>query len=260
MTHVEKQPKGAFMMDTSNSTLFQQIALAPSAMFSSSSFAQLPEIRQFAGIEMQQIASKTPPALSPRAYLDHSESPAQLMRGSSSKGRTNRQAVEPLIADRLKRRPHDTAVEVARAVGCSTGLVGESPVWKLNQQRLRTARKHRIDPIGIKLNEHAVNAAGASRTAQLHDHHDQTSIVDAKIDEEERVLFDGIGYYQRLHPNATIQEIAAALKCTSGLVERRQAMLNRLAAQQADSQQEDIRSVSDGANSGHRQKWVAKIP
>ena len=45
------------------------------------------------------------------------------------------------IAAHLARRPHDTTKEVANAVGCSTGVVSESPGWKANQARLREAKK-----------------------------------------------------------------------------------------------------------------------
>ena len=43
------------------------------------------------------------------------------------KPRMKREVAEPMVLGHLGRRPHDTAEDVAEAVGCSTGVVKESP-------------------------------------------------------------------------------------------------------------------------------------
>jgi hypothetical protein len=251
--------QGTTIMDGPSSGIGRQIATAANSLFAYPSDSLRLEIRRITEAQAHEATSDIDPVIPSGAHLVQIEPPSQETR-APRKGRTNRQVAGNLIAEHLNKRPHDTAVEVAHAVGCSTGLVGESSAWKLNQQRLKTAKKQGIDPIGVKLNEYAVNGAGASPSTQLHRHQEQTTAADAKFDDEEKVLFKRIGDFQNQHPDGTLQETAACLNCTSGDVERRQAMVNRLTAQQADSQKEDSDEVDDTAKNGKRQKWIEKRP
>ena len=61
------------------------------------------------------------------------------------------------------------------------------------------------------------------------------------------IIFRRIGEYEAEHPDAEPGEVARALGCTAGDVERRQAMLERLLAEQAGSAEEE----GDGADT-HR--------
>lgn len=172
--------------------------------------------------------------------------------------RMKREVAEPLIADYLQRRPHDTAEEVATTVGCSVGVVAESPVWELNQCRLKTAKSQGVDPKAIKLTEEAVNAAGGSKMTQLHDARQRSQRTDAEIDEQQKELYRRIGDFENDHPGATPEQVASALGCTAGEVERRQATLERLEAEQAESEREDKDEEDPIAKRGTRRKWVDK--
>lgn len=179
------------------------------------------------------------------------------------KKRAQRAVVEPLVWQHLLRRPHDTAAEVAEATECSTGMVVSTPGWQLNQQRLKIARKLGIDPKAIKLNERAITQAGSAPSSQLRHHRAQIEQLDAEIDAREESLFQQIAEYQRAHPEATAQQVAAALRdagCTPGDVERRQALLSRLAAEQADDSLEDQDEDDPESKRGTRRKWVRKRP
>lgn len=174
------------------------------------------------------------------------------------KGRKKRKVAEPLIAQHLMKRPHDTTQEVKDAVGCSVGVVAESPAWKLNQQRLKIAKQQDVDPKAIKLDEKAINAAGGDRMTQLHDHRRQDDAMVDELDQRGRELSQRIGEYQKDHPDATPQEVASALSCTAGDVECRQTMLSKLAAEQAEDGKEDIDVEDPDAKRGKRRKWVEK--
>lgn len=177
-----------------------------------------------------------------------------------SKGRLKREVAEPLIGQHLSQRPHDTAAQVAEAVGCSVGVVAESTAWKLNQRRLELARQQGCDPQAIRLDEKTVSAAGGSQRRQLHDHRQRAEdLVDA-LDAREQELFRRIGEYQGEHPNATPEEVASALGCTAGDVERRQAVLNQLVSEQADDQREDVDVDDPHTKRGARRKWVRRRP
>lgn len=179
------------------------------------------------------------------------------------KKRAQRAVVEPLVWQHLLRRPHDTATEVAEAAQCSTGMVVSTPGWQLNQQRLKVARKLGIDPKAIKLNECSITQAGSAPGSQLRHHRAQIEQLDTEIDAREESLYQQIAEYQRAHPEATAQQVAAALRdagCTPGDVERRQALLNRLAAEQADDALEDQDEDDPESKRGTRRKWVRKRP
>lgn len=177
-----------------------------------------------------------------------------------AKPRTKRAAVEPLIAEHLSRRPHDTAAEVAAAVECSIGVVAESKAWKLNQRRLKEARKTGVDPKAIKLNEKAVNAAGANHSRQMRDHKQQAEALDDEIDGRDRALNERIAKYVKDHPDATPDEVGRAVGCTAQDVERRQAELDRLVADQNDDRKEDVKVEDPTTRSGRTQKWLKKRP
>ena len=104
-----------------------------------------------------------------------------------TKGRTKPEVVEPMIADHLKRRPHDTVREVKEAVGCSAGLVCESKAWKINQERLRLAQMSGVDPSAVKLNEKAISAAGENPRTQKHEHKAQAAALDEELDRQAEI-------------------------------------------------------------------------
>jgi len=155
------------------------------------------------------------------------------------RSRLKRAAVEPLILQHLRRRPYDTAKEVSTAVGCSVGVVGESPPWKANRLRLRIAAQEGRDPKAIRSNTEFVNKAGGSARAQSHDSAEDKEAIDEEVDRREQVLAQRIGEYLKQHPDATPREVARALSCTAGEVERRQAALEQLSAGQDESAKED---------------------
>lgn len=148
-------------------------------------------------------------------------------------------AAEPLILQHLRRRPHDTVAEVARAVGCSVGLVAGSAAWKANRQRLHVAAREGRDPKAIRLDTRIVNEAGGSTRAQYHASEGDEETIDEEVDRQEQVLTQRIGEYLKQHPKATPQEIAQTVGCTAGEVERRQTVFNRLVAEQIESAEED---------------------
>jgi len=177
------------------------------------------------------------------------------------KGRVKRDVAEGLILQHLVRRPHDTAEEVAAAVGCSVGLVAESPAWRANRRRLEIAEKEGRDPKAVKLDVRAVTEDGGNRQAQMHAFREAQEAQDADIDAREKELFRRIGEYQAAHPDAAPQEVARALGCTAGDVERRQAMLERLLAEQSESAEEEDGAEKFGKRKGrpdgeNRQRWI----
>ncbi len=172
--------------------------------------------------------------------------------------RMKREVTAPLIAEHLTRRPHDTAQEVSEAVRCSVGVVAESKAWELNQRRLKIARKLGADPKALRLTEKAVNAAGGSRMTQLHEHGRQTDAMIDELDQREQELNQRIGEYLQTHPGTTAQQVAAALDCTAGDVERRQGILDRLADEQAKDEKEDADVEDPHTKRGKRRKWVKK--
>lgn len=161
-----------------------------------------------------------------------------LMESKPRKQRAPRERFYPSIVAHLAKKPHDTAAEVAAAVGCSTGVVGESPAWKANQQRLKDAAKVVRDPAALPLVEYLAKS-GASLTTQLHAHREEQAATDAAIDERERELFRQIAAYEEAHPDHGAQQVAKAVGCTAGDIERRQAMVARLTAEQERSRRED---------------------
>lgn len=174
------------------------------------------------------------------------------------KERMKREVAEPLIAEHLTRRPHDTAAQVAEAVRCSVGVVATSKAWKMNQRRLKDSRKSGIDPKAVDL---AYQQAGEwkDRTDRIPD--GQSADPADVAAEREQELFRRIGEYEKEHPGATAEEISRALRdlgCTAGDVERRQAELNRLIAQQSDNRQEDVDAEDPDTKRGARRKWVRK--
>lgn len=215
-------------------------------------------------------ASRYPPELSPelRLTLAGKAALAELKLGEPQRaavpakdkgeGRMKREVAEPLIGEHLMGRPHDTAQQVAGAVGCSVGVVAESSAWKLNQKRLRIARQQGIDPKAVKLDEKAISAAGGDRMTQLHHHRQQTDATIDELDEQQRELFHRVAEYQKGHPDATDEQVASAVGCTAGDVERRQAELDRLATEQAKSEKEDIDVEDPATKRGKRRKWVEK--
>ncbi len=173
------------------------------------------------------------------------------------KPRIKRAVVEPLIADHLKRRPHDTASEVAAAVRCGVGTVGESRAWKLNQMRLKMAKEQGVDPKAIPLNEKVVDESGASKRAQKRCADEQFNAMADEIDARELELNQRIGEWEKAHPADTPEQIAQGAGCTPGEVERRQAELVRLAAEQAGSAREEIAEEHPATKLPY-QKWAEK--
>jgi hypothetical protein len=177
-----------------------------------------------------------------------------------TKNRMKREVAEPLIAQHLMARPHDTAEQVSNEVGGSVGVVAESKAWKLNQKRLKLAKAERIDPKAIPLNERAINAAGGDKMAQLHESRRQQDEAIDDIDAREQELFQRIGDFERANPGASPEETAKAMGCTAGDVERRQMMLTRLVKEQTESALEEQVVEDETAKGGKRQKWVKKQP
>lgn len=162
--------------------------------------------------------------------------------------RVNRAAAEQQIMKHLNRRPHDTIEDIRKAVGCSAGVVAESPAWKANRKRLKAARElaaktgKDVDPIALDLQDY-LSPAGDNAGSQLRAHRDAQEAVDGAIDQREQELYRRIAEYERKHPNATPQEVAKGVGCTAGDVERRQSQLDKLVQEQADSDGEDNANI-----------------
>lgn len=180
--------------------------------------------------------------------------------GNKSKTRMKREVAEPLIAAHLQSRPHDTAKETAHAVGCSIGVVAESSAWKLNQERLSKAKIQGTDPIAVKLDERSINELGGSTSRMPHDHRRAIEATNADLDEKEGELFKLIGEYENAHPGASREEIMAKTGCSAGDIERRNAILNRLAKEQQESKSEDEDTDDELTKRGKRRKWNSKKP
>ena len=127
---------------------------------------------------------------------------------------------------------------MADLVGCSVGLVAQSPGWKANQIRLADARKQGNDPVALPLTDY-LSPAGDSQRAQKHAYRRQQEGVDAAIDARQKELYQLIGDYKQSHPDASPEEIARDVGCTAGDVVRREAMLQRLSTEQAADATED---------------------
>lgn len=169
-------------------------------------------------------------------------------------GRMKRAVAEPKIAEHLSRRPHDTAEEVAKAVGCSVGVVAESKAWDLNQRRLNISKKAGIDPVAVKLDERVVSQAGGSAAAQRRRAREEEAHVHGAIDERASETYGRIGKYEAEHPEASIAEIAQAVGCTVREVKAQRALLNQLVGEQAEDQREHEPPVGGD----QRQKWAPK--
>lgn len=153
------------------------------------------------------------------------------------------------------KRTHDTAADVANAVGCSVGVVAESAPWKLNQERLKDAKLQQRDPKAIPLDERAVNAAGGNPAAQLREHRRTVDARDDEIDQKEKELLHQIGEYRKGHPDEAVQTVARALGCMACDVERRDAELEQLIDAQKKSEMEDrINETGHGTS----KEWVEK--
>jgi hypothetical protein len=184
--------------------------------------------------------------------------PGDTGRGAKKPARVKREVANALILDHLKRKPHDTVAEVADAVKCSEGLVAESPAWRVTRERLKTARREGKDPKAVKLDLKAVNLAGGTKDSQVHRQREEQETRDVEVDARERELFRRIGEYQKANPTKSAHEVASALKCTAGDVERRQAMIDRLKAEQQKNAREDVNEPDLGTKRGRRRKWVRK--
>lgn len=194
-----------------------------------------------------RAAPPTPANVNIQAGAINVTAPTVTLAGAKAEGkvkparrsRLKRSATQPLILEHLRRRPHDTAEEVATAVGCSVGLVAESAAWKANRQRLRVAAKEGRDPKAVRLDPRIVNTAGGSIRTQSHASEEDEEAIDKEVDRRQQVLAERIGEYLKQHPKATPQEVAQVLGCTAGEVERRQTVLDRLVADQVESAEED---------------------
>jgi hypothetical protein len=216
-------------------------------------FRAVNELEELVGSEAGDPVSR----LYSKATSADVSNPAKPARGPSA-GRMKREVAEPRIAQHLSRRPHDTAAETAKGVECSVGVVGESKAWKLNQERLKIARREGIDPGAVKLDERAVNAAGGGMMRQLHYARQQAADIGREIDERDMELFRRIDDYQKDNPDVDPEDVASAVGCTAGDVERRQAALNRLVAEQTEDQKEDVAVEDHNSKRGMRQKWFEK--
>ncbi|MGD8452213.1 MAG: hypothetical protein PVJ57_10380 [Phycisphaerae bacterium] len=181
---------------------------------------------------------------------------------SRKRSRVKREIAEQQIMQHLIRRPHDTAEEVRCAVGCSKGVVTESPAWKANQKRLKAASDlaattgKDVDPIALDLQDY-LSPAGDNAGSQLRAHREAAEAADDALDQREQELFRRIAEYRSNHPNATPQEVAKGVggDCTAGDVERRQAQLDKLVQEQADSDNEDS-AITEGQSPRRYHKRV----
>jgi hypothetical protein len=155
-----------------------------------------------------------------------------------TKERMRREVAHPLIACYLGRRPHDTSQDVADAIGCSKGVVIESPAWKANRKRLADAKQSGRDPIALPLVDYLA-PGGANDQSQMHAHKRLQEAQDEEIDDREKALNQRIAEYEAQHPDDDAQSVAKAVGCTAGEVERRRAALANLTAEQAECQKED---------------------
>jgi len=158
---------------------------------------------------------------------------------SACQSHMNLAAAESLVRQHLLRMPQDTAKTVAAAVGCSTGLVAKSEAWKANQRRRRKATKESRDPKAVRLDTRTVNDAGGNIRAQNHAAEEEKETLNAAIDRRDQYLLQRIGDYRRKNPKAPSAVIAKTLGCTVHDVNRWEALLTRLAVEQAQSAQED---------------------
>ncbi len=175
------------------------------------------------------------------------------------KSRMKREVANPMIAAHLCRRPNDTAAEVKAEIGCSIGLVSESPAWKANRLRLQDAKNRNCDPIALPLEDY-ISAGGSKPNSQRYAHRAAQESRDDELDAQEKELFGRIGNFVKANPEATDQEAAAALGCTAGDVERRQATLDQLAQEQVESAREDTEHPEWDEKEGKPkpQKWIKK--
>lgn len=148
-----------------------------------------------------------------------------------------REDAHPLIARHLSGKPHMTVKEVASVVGCSTGVVGESPAWRVNRKRLKDAKTKNKDPIALPLEDYLAEAGDDSKGGQIHGARLAEEERDNNIDARDQELFKRIGEYKKSHPDADTTAIAKAVGCTAGDVERRQAAIDRLTKEQAADEQ-----------------------
>ena len=160
------------------------------------------------------------------------------------KTRVKRTVAEPLILSHLIRRPYDTVVDVAEAVGCSTGIVGEAPGWKANQRRLRDAKARGKKPTELPLKDY-LTEAGDNAAAQRRHHKEQEAALDDNIELREKELFQRIGEYEKQHPEASQDDVATGVGCSLNDVRRRKTILDRLQAEQTESQRQDIAPSCD---------------
>jgi hypothetical protein len=166
-----------------------------------------------------------------------------------------REVAEPLIAQHLMQRPHDKAKQVAKTVECSVGVVADSKAWKLNQERLKIAKQQGIDPKAVDL----AYRQGSEWKDGMSLIPDDRSAGPADVaDRREQELFERISEYQKAHPDATPEQVASAVGCTAGEVERRQASLDRLAAEQAQDHLEDVDLEDPNTQRRTRREWVSK--
>lgn len=175
------------------------------------------------------------------------------------KKRMKRSVANPLIAAHLCRRPHDRVADVVTEIGCSIGLVAESPAWKANQLRLLDAKNRNCDPIALPLEEY-LSAGGSSPISQRHSYRAAHESRDDELDAQEKVLFARISEFFKSNPEATDHEAAAAIGCTARDVERRQAILDRLTREQAESEREDTEHPEwdEEKCKPKPQKWINK--
>lgn len=148
------------------------------------------------------------------------------------KSRMKRSLAYPLISEHLCRKPHDTIREISETIGCSTGVVSESPFWKANRRRLQDAKVRKCDPIELSLQEY-LTAEGENPQSQKRAHKLEAVEHDDEFDAQELELTRQIGEYLKANPKADPREVGKAVGCTAGEVEQRQAALDRLVAEQA---------------------------
>ncbi len=185
------------------------------------------------------------------------EQPAHHTGVSGRKPRMKAKAAEPFIMRRLLTHPHDTAVEVAKHVGCSTGLVAESNAWRLNRERLSIAEREGIDPRAVKLTVAAITEAGGSSRRQAHASKVTADDLDESLDRQDDELMRLIGERRKAHPKESLQAAASAVGCEPADVKRYDEALKRLMAEQEASAAED--SVIPGPDGVRpRQKWIPR--
>ena len=178
---------------------------------------------------------------------------------SPRKRRISRGNYEPRIAEYLRRRPLDTALEVSQAVGCSVGVVAESSAWKVNMHIRSMMRPQAGAPNAVSFNDVVMNANGWDPNSQFKRFREIQSEIDDQIDD--RLMEESAVTKCRAMAHGS----EAPLRTNSHGVGRkrmkaanREAELAKLVEEQKQDQLEDDAPNIPGSQYGRGRKRVKK--